>query len=204
MKKTILFLLIIIFSASLNLQAQDESKQIFEDGFSKNENNWREASDMYFKEGAYHIYNNEIGKLSFRKFQDKTMAYRNIEVIAVFNEGLSNQGYGVLFGALDIDNGYMFLIAAEGYYSMGKLVGGSYSTLINWTYNENIRKKARNNIKIDFSSDQVSIFLNNVRIVNEFYSIPTDGGAGFYSAKGVHSSFELLRIKDHKEEWIEM
>lgn len=205
MKKTILFLFVFVLVAINSINAQDESKEIFVDGFSKNQNNWREASDMYFSQGAYHIHNNEIGKLSFKKLQDRTMPYRSIEVIAIFREGLTNQGYGVFFAASDINNGYMFLIAAEGYYSFGRLVNGVYSKLIDWTPNANIRKKDKNWIRIDYSAEKIAIYIVGLasehKILEEYYSLPIDGGVGFYSAKGVHSSYELLKVQDHNIEW---
>ncbi len=194
-------IIITIICVSLSTFAQ----KVFYEDFSTNHNNWVENSKMYFQNGRYHIFDKEMGQRSYIRIKDvPSDLYRYLSIDIYFEEGETGQAYGVLFRASDIDNAFALLFANQGYYSLGKISNGNYSKIISWSQiPEGFLRNGKNNISILYNNKYIHATINEVYLFTitseeypDIYSSTTKGGVGFYSAKGVHSSFDELLLQD--------
>ena len=181
-----------------------KSQIIVEDDFSSNKNKWTVSDKTYFQNQRYHIFNKETGWRSYLKQADlmkpKT---RTIQVDTYYESGITNLGYGLMFRAADIDNAFIFLIVAQGYYSLGKLTNGSYTKILDWTFSEKITKNGKNQMIIKFTNSKIIVFVNNQELfkLSDIPAITESiayGGIGFYSSKEVHASFDMLKVWDEQ------
>jgi len=132
-------ILVLLFAISVHSNAQKQ-KVILNEDFSSNKNNWL---TYIGKVATYLVYN---GKYVFAT-NDSVSTYNvmmpdsidvnkdfSITVTATHTDGTDNYGYGIFFGASDINNYYSFYITNNGYYRVAKSSTTSgYSELVKWT-----------------------------------------------------------------------
>jgi hypothetical protein len=113
-------------------------KVILADDFSDNKNNW----PVYrVKNTNYLVYN---GKLVIDT-QDTTLynvgipvglnpdGNYSITVTATHTGGVENYGFGLFFGASDVNNYFNFFITSNGFFRIGKNTSAGFTELVKWT-----------------------------------------------------------------------
>jgi len=129
-----LFILILIFMPSF-LMAQE----VFYDSFNDNSNQWfvnnhdeytttlengSYVIDHKMEEGSWFFYNS----IPFNSNGDWVIE-SNIKQVS----GITNHGYGILWGAKDSENAYCFIATGGGSYMIYKYSDGQYSPIQPWT-----------------------------------------------------------------------
>lgn len=187
MKRIFLFLLLssFIFETAL-------SQIVFKDDFISNSKNWTvKGTEMYLKAGKYHVFGQQSGQLSFMR---NNVTDGKIEITTNYESGVEGQGYGLYFRGKDTKSGYLFLIAAAGYYHLGVQSAGNYTKIINWTPSEIINKKSNNTLSVTFKGANIIGYINGKQVFSVNNTTVSAGGFGMYSAKGVHASFDNLKV----------
>ncbi len=128
-----LFAMLLIYS-----QAQAQ-KVIIDEDFNTNKNGWvTYTSDK----PNFVIYNGKLifavtDSFTYNIFMPVTLedgVNFSLTVNSTHTDGTTNYGYGIFFGASDINNYYAFTITSGGYYRLAKTTaGGGYSEIIKWT-----------------------------------------------------------------------
>jgi hypothetical protein len=143
MKK--IFLLSILYSSILSFRAQAQEKIIFSEDFSNNSRNWSVIKDSNalwkIENGKY--YRENFKKLSYATFKPVDINIENnfsISLTTTHLSGVSNYGYGLVFGARDKKNRFEFVINASGQFVVYKTTEGVYSDLVKWTASSAIKK----------------------------------------------------------------
>jgi hypothetical protein len=132
--KKILSFLAWVFVGYAPMQAQ---KVLLDEDFNTNKNGW----PIYTDKPNFLIYN---GKLIFAV--NDSLTYNvvmptlledkkdfSITATCTHTDGSTNHGFGVYFGASDLNNYYSFNISGNGYYRFSKSTTTEYVELIKWT-----------------------------------------------------------------------
>jgi len=92
--------------------------------------------------------------------------------------GAENASYGLLFRVVDTDNLYYFSISDVGYYYVGLLENGVWTTLIDWTETTFINVKSSNTLKVTGTGDEFVFFINSAEVERLQDSTHPSGTAG--------------------------
>lgn len=193
---TTIFLFIIHFAF-----AQKAHKAPFFDDFDDNRFQWHEFNveeasgkiekGQYVfshnrKEGSWTLWNSiEI---------DPTKDF-TIEAKIQFLGGFDQHGYGIIWGAQDLENKYFFIVTSRGFYTIRKMEAGKVKDLKAWTPNVYIRPGNSTNIlKIKRIGKTLLFYANNELIcATDFY--PFFGNEiGFTLARNMKISVDYLKV----------
>ena len=108
--------------------------------------------------------------------------------------GADDASYGLLFRIADVDNLYYFCISDVGYYYVGSLQNGEWSTLIDWTETNKINVNSLNTLKVVGEGDQFTLFINETMVDSVRDNTHPSGTAGLSIElydPGDESSFEF-------------
>jgi len=130
---TFIFFLSMVF-AVVRVHAQ---KVLLDDDFSTNRNSWV----TYSGKQNFLIYN---GKLIFANTDSSLYLIpmpialddsKNFSVSfsTTHTDGVDNHAYGLYFGSSDLNNYYVFYIAANGFYKLAKIVNNQRNDIVDWT-----------------------------------------------------------------------
>jgi hypothetical protein len=88
---------------------------------------------------------------------------------ALHVSGADNASYGLVFRLTDAENLYYFCISDVGYYYVGLLESGVWTTLIDWTETTLINVNAVNRLKVEGNGDRFTFYINDnpVNTVND-------------------------------------
>lgn len=142
MKRQLFFVFVFALCA-FNVTAQTP-RVVLADDFSDNKNNW----PVYLlKNTNYLIYN---GKLVIDT-QDSTVynvgipvalhadGNYSITLAATHTGGVDNYGFGVFFGASDVNNYFNFFITGNGFFRIGKNTNAGFTELVKWSTHSAIK-----------------------------------------------------------------
>ncbi|HEX2622220.1 MAG TPA: hypothetical protein VHL11_18810 [Phototrophicaceae bacterium] len=90
----------------------------------------------------------------------------DLQVEATVTGGVENNGFGVIFRQTDRKNYYYFLISADGYYQLVRVLNGTARTMSNWIPSPAIETgiMAKNQIRVVGQGDQFAFYVNNQRL----------------------------------------
>ena len=202
MKKNTLFILSIILLFWGNLNAQ--SVLILDEDFDNNTNNWEITDNVSEKteinSSKYFMQN--LDKNSWHWFSvdvdyNNKMDYYIESNIDKLNSYSQNDNYGIIWGANDNKNLYVFLINPfKQSFCVYAVFNGRYLKMIDWQKNTNIEEKLPNKLTIVKLDGEIN-FLVNDEIVGMHNSIKFFGyKTGFYVSPKIRISAEYLTVKD--------
>jgi hypothetical protein len=181
----------------------NQEQVLLDDNFDSNANQWTEGS-----------YDDEYGKTTFvingeyvwdivakkgvnqKSWAEKAPMVKDFisSVDAIHVSGAENASYGILFRIKDTNNLYYFAISDLGYYYVGSLTDGKWTTLIDWTETTLIHVNASNALKVIGIGDELTFYINDTvvdRIQDNAHAEGTSGiGIELYDT-GDKSHFEF-------------
>jgi hypothetical protein len=202
MKKIFLFALCVLLFASLacnfggifdNVGKKEQAANIlFQDDFSNTFSGWDSLTDengvTEYKDGAYHIQVNSIGKkgngMDMWANPAKNFKDVRVEVDVTQKDGPDDNDMGVICrysDANDTYNFYYFLISSDGYAGIAKMVDGASSILSDdgkLTGSDAIKLKASNHIRADCIGDKLTLYVNGQQVASVSDSSFTSGDVG--------------------------
>ena len=159
----------------------------FSDSFNSNRNDWTEGffEDEYgtidYKIDGVYTWDvvakqgvNQKSWASSAPLVDDFLASADMLHIS----GAENASYGLLFRVVDTDNLYYFSISDVGYYYVGLLESGVWTTLIDWTETTFINVKSSNTLKVTATGDEFVFFINSAEVERLQDSTHPSGTAG--------------------------
>jgi hypothetical protein len=197
MKQFICFGIVIICATSL-VSAQ---KVVLRENFNDNHNAWGIFPDT---KPSYAIYNGKYimdvtdssTYCSMISVNIDTTKNYSISAIAVHTSGTNTYGYGLSFGGTDPNNYYLFSISDGGYFSFGKFVAGTFSSLIKWTTNAAIKtgNYVENKLQVTKEGRSWKLLVND-QLLSTIDAMPLMGSkAGFSVSVYQRIEFDDLTI----------
>ena len=140
---------------------------LFQDNFSDIESGWKgtfNSNDGYigYFDGTYRFLISNPGRM-YWSGPDLEFSDVRVEVDAFKKSGPVNDDYGLVCRAKDEANFYFFVISSDGYYGIGKTVGGAQSLLDSkgMPPSESIRQGAAvNHLRVDCVGEQLAFYVN--------------------------------------------
>jgi serine/threonine-protein kinase len=139
---------------------------IFEDDFSDPASGWPSGGDAGgrygYEFGSYRMYVNQVDTL-FWVTPDLTADDVVIEVDATKVSGPDDNYFGFLCRLQDKERYYYLVISSDGFYTIGKYMGGEYVSLLadGWGYSEYIHLgETTNRVRAECVGDQLKLSAN--------------------------------------------
>jgi hypothetical protein len=161
---------------------------LFQDDFSDPGSGWDEQTDdlqriLDYFDGYYRIQVQGDHQMLWTgpamRFTDVHLETDLIKVI-----GTSDDTFGLVCRAEDLDNYYFFVISSDGYYGIGKTIDG-VQELINspgMLPSEEISQgKAKNHLRADCIGEELEFFINGKRIAKVKDSQLSQGRVGIFA-----------------------
>ena len=152
-----------------NLTTTTSGSVILKDDFSSNKNEWaesnREEADLEIRNGKYYFDHKRSSKgwtttkvVHIDDNKDFEIESRFLKI-----DGISNNGYGFVFGRKDGENQYVFTITANGSYSIDQYIDGKYTALKDWTKSSHIKtgNNVYNTLKIKKERGFIKFYVND-------------------------------------------
>ena len=142
---------------------------LLNDNFSSNSNKWAESNtndaELEVRNGKYYFdHKRETGGWSSTKVVNID-ENKDFEIESRFLKvnGISNNGYGFVFGRKDGNNQFVFTITANGSYSIDQYVDGKYTALKDWTKSSYIKtgNNVYNTLKIKKERGFIKFYVND-------------------------------------------
>lgn len=195
--KLLLFFLII--SANLLTYAQQDAI-IYYDDFSSLSSVWTQYkgnSDALIQNGKLIIKSTKEDAIRCYYAQIFVNYLKNFSIETKIKQisGEKNQGYGLIWGSVGLENSNIFLITNSGYYSIGKYKDNKYFTVQQWTKSEHINPTGFNTLKIEKKANNLMYSINNKAIYTEYYSTQYISHIqGFALQNNITCQVEYLKI----------
>ena len=132
------------FFLCLSVFAQDQ-KGLLNENFNNNNLNWPTYSteDVNWKVENGYYYRQNLKDLTYST--TKPLDLDPVGDYWVYLEakhvgGVTNQAYGLSFGASDNNNEYAFVIASTGHYEIYKRENGTLTEIVKWTVTDEVNK----------------------------------------------------------------
>lgn len=167
MKYYLTIILSLIFITSFS-QIQYTFKEEFED----NQNSWVTNNTEKYKteiiDGHYVMNKKDLnGSRNFTIYHFlNTNEDWEIETELTQLEGPINTGFAFLFGKGVGSNFYIFQIASDGHFRLGKFTSGKFSGISNWIKDTSINSLGKpNEIRVSKIKDKVLFYINNKKVL---------------------------------------
>lgn len=146
-----------------------KSGVILSDEFNSNVNNWAESSnekaEIELKNGKYYFEHKRTsrGWTSTKVIDIDDTKDFEIESKILKMSGITNNGYGFVFGRKDSENQFVFTITGNGSYSIDQYVNGKYTAIKDWTKSTyiNTGNNATNTLKIKKERGFIKFYVND-------------------------------------------
>jgi hypothetical protein len=154
--------------------------------------NWQEDGA-----GFIQFQTNDTANLGINQYayysssaQSAPAVYPGGTVTAVIKKfsGSAVAGMGIIFCYQDASNFYRLLLSEDGWYNIYKKVGGTYTSIQDWTSSSSISQGygVSNTISVTQSAaNNYAVYINNMTTPEITFvdsSIPNSGEAGFYAS----------------------
>jgi S1-C subfamily serine protease len=160
------------------------SHVIYEDDFSEVDSGWPSADDRqeayYYQDGRYWVEvksSEHIRPIIGGEYLTATI----VEVNAQVEKSSTDGEYGVICRYVDDENLYMFEVTQDGYYAIYKLLKGSWTPLIDYTYSSMIDALDAANIQASCIGDNLSFVVNGKLLGKVQDSSISAGDYGFFA-----------------------
>ena len=142
---------------------------ILNDDFSSNKTNWAESNSsdavLDVRNNSYYFdHKRTSGGWSSTKVVDIDTS-KDFEIESKFLKinGISNNGYGFVFGRKDGNNQFVFTVTANGSYSIDQYINGKFTALKDWTKSSYIKtgNNVYNTLKIKKERGFIKFYVND-------------------------------------------
>ena len=165
----------------------DMTGEQFNDSFNSNRNDWTEGifEDEYgtidYKiDGVYTwdvVAKQGVNQKSWASSAPMVEDFTTSADVT-HASGAENASYGLLFRVVDTDNLYYFSISDVGYYYVGLLENGVWTTLIDWTETALININSPNTLKVTGTGNEFVFYINGSEVDGIRDSTHPSGTAG--------------------------
>jgi hypothetical protein len=174
----------------------------FSDQFNDNSNKWfltnDDKIDFNIKNGKYYLKHKrtEKGWSSYGKTYVDTSRDFEIETKIDKISGLTNYGYGLLFGKKG-NNDFRFYISSSGYYKVARNVNGKEEVIKKWTTTSfvNTGNMKSNVLKVKKQSGYYKFYINNDYVFQTEYEPFFGDDMGYVLFNNQEIAVDYLRIK---------
>jgi len=202
--KNLYHLLVFIFILNHALVlAQNERQRIFYDEFNENRNNWdtrniEDQTSNSIADGYYYIEGLQKKQALMKLYPILIDENKNFEIEASIKKitAAKKNGYGIVFGFLDIENYFRFTINDKGSFKFYKKKDGKREKIIPWTESEYINQGigTTNKLTIKKVGDEIKLYSNdNLIAIIPFQSF-FGNMIGFYVQREQKIAIDYLRI----------
>lgn len=147
---------------------------VFEDLMEDNSNGWitnaRDSVVLIQKEGKLFMRNEEGKGATYKLVSKEINAEKDFEVELNVRQlaGKKNKGYGMVWGAEDEDNGFLFLINSFGSYAVYQKKMGQSVKLVDWTPSDQLLHLSvqPNKLVVRKTGKEYAFFLNDIWLRN--------------------------------------
>jgi len=153
-----------------------KGKTILFEGYNNNNNNWAIVDDadrtFEIKEGDYHLsHKRDFGGWS-SSIEKEIDTKRDFKISAQIKKisGVTNNGFGIVFGRLNNDNQNQFFISADGSYNIKKVKNGETTYVKNWTESSYIKNGIGqyNYLEVRQESNNLKYYINSNLVYTEY------------------------------------
>jgi hypothetical protein len=142
---------------------------VFSDSFNSNEDNWPMGEEA--NEYVVNLWSLVGGKYRWEADAIQNVhwyVYPDIDSVGDFYlstqlqkiSGPEDCSYGVAFRVRDANNFYLFLISDTQYFSVYRIFGGNWETLVDWKYSTAIRPEDVNRIAVVAQGSHFDFWVN--------------------------------------------
>lgn len=140
-------------------------------------------------------YQKDEGKL-YWSWTGESFSDFSYQIKATKVTGPDKWGYGIIFRAQDVDNGYEFAVSGLGDYYVGKVESGTYQDILKWTVNSAINKgNATNILQVTAKGNTLSFYVNGTLLTTITDSTFTSGHVGTLAYAQVLTEFDDLKVE---------
>lgn len=174
----------------------------FSDQFTSNTNSWYTASDekksFSIKNGKYYLKHkrNEKGWTSYNEINLDTRRDFEIETKIDKISGVTNYGYGLLFGKKG-DNDFRFSISSNGYYKVARKVNNKEQVIKKWTTTSyvNTGNLKSNVLKVKKENNYYKFYINGNYVFQTEFEDFYGNDMGYVVFNNQEIAIDYLRIK---------
>ena len=165
MKRLLLTAMCIVFP----LQLFSQLPLWFDEEFNEHTRGWSEKEHESYTtkivDGAYKIqHKRESGSWNFwiSQYIDQDKDFI-IESKITETEGITNHGYGLIWGTKNVSNSYGFIVSSDNHFQINRRKGGDFEKLYGWKETTAIKPNNEANIlKIKKSGDSLYFYANDI------------------------------------------
>lgn len=181
MKRLYTLLLFIAFGLQAFAQVPANTPQVvLRENFIDNRNGWKEyrneKAEVFVNAGSLVFeHKRREGGWSTTVPVPLNVDY-DFEIVSTITKlyGVNNHGYGLVWGARNSENAYVFLVSGDGFFQLGKAYGGKYYPIIKWQASTAINKwNGTNTFRISKQNTSLTFHLNGKSLATipfqEFY-----------------------------------
>lgn len=122
-----------------------------------------------------------------------------IEAKIHFLGGFDKHGYGMIWGANDLENKYFFIVTSRGFYTIRKVDGGKVTDIKSWTSNAYIRQGNKvNTLTIKKMGKNLLFYANQELICAADFQPFFGDKIGFTLARNMKISVDYLKVIEDK------
>jgi hypothetical protein len=163
------------------------SVKVLDENFNSNAQRWEtrkdSSSEMQIAEGKYLLKNKTDGVALSSSIDVPHLQSENFRLTASITmiKGIENNGFGILWGATDLNNDFEFVVSSNGFFKVIKWEKGIKEDMIGWTYQTAINKwnLARNELKIECTNSIIRFYINGTYVAATKYYKPFGQKVGF-------------------------
>lgn len=163
---------------------------LFFDDFTE-KRGWHQDASAYYSEGKYHVFDKDYGITSWLETPYEDFA---VQVKTNWLEGDEGTGYGLMFRAKDINNGFMFLVGGDGSFCLGSFDYGNWTYLVEWEDNKALNKRGQNSLRVVCEGNSISLFINGIHVRTIQNGRHREGFVGMAVYPQAHISFDDFLI----------
>jgi hypothetical protein len=163
-------LAIIFFLISwTNFSLSQFSVKILDEKFENNAMRWDIVNNAYSEKdilsGKYLLVGKSEGNAMTSTIDLPHLQDENFIISTSLSKlkGIDNNGYGLVWGGIDLNNEYEFVISGNGYFKITRWENGIKDELVGWTYNSIINKWdfGKNKLKIYHNGQLLRFYIND-------------------------------------------
>ena len=145
---------------------------LFQDDFGDSGSGWEvgnyETGDVGYQDGVYFVTSEVKNKVMWGvsgHSWGNLIIDVDAEPVELPDNG--NNGYGVACRVQDNGDGYFFFISGDGYYTISRVEGGSFTHIVDWEESSAIRKgSAVNHLRVVCDGPSLILFVNGQMVTS--------------------------------------